>query len=63
MPDLVLSRVHRDFGGWQGEDQPVVAGVHRREPEDVPEDGTIGGRVPAVEDHMSTEDHCWLLSV
>ena len=36
----VVGGVRGQFGGWQGEDEPAVAGVDRREFEDVSEECT-----------------------
>ena len=41
----------------QREDQPAVPGVHRRESEDLLEEGAIGRRIVAVHDHVGTKDH------
>src|SRR5713101_8164889 len=52
------------FGGMDGnlrrrqcEDQPLMAGIHRREFEDVAEERAIGLRILAVHDHMGAKDH------
>ena len=40
----------------QREDEPAVAGVDRRQPQDVGEEGAVGGCVIGVEDRVNAGD-------
>jgi hypothetical protein len=51
------------FGGWQGEDQPAVAGVYGREAEDVSQEVPVCFCVRAVKDYVRAEDHELLLEM
>jgi hypothetical protein len=52
-----VGRMDGDFGGWEGEDEPAVAGVDVMEAECVAEEGPVGVVVGAVEDEVSAGDH------
>jgi hypothetical protein len=41
----------------QGEDQPTVARVDMRIPENVAEEGTIRFCIPRIDDHVRSIDH------
>ena len=49
--------VDGDFGRWEGEDEPAVAGVDVVEVESVAEKGAVGVGVGAVEDEVGAGDH------
>jgi hypothetical protein len=52
-----LGRMDGDLCRREGEDWPTGASVYRRKAEDVTEEGAIGWRILALDDHMTTEDH------
>src|SRR5579864_2383539 len=54
---LFIQIMERSLGGRQGEDQPAVAGVHRRKLQDVAEEGAVAFRIGAVEDDVGAVDH------
>src|ERR1700744_4186928 len=45
------------FGGWEGENQPAVAGVDVMEAESVAEKGAFGFGVGGVDDYVGAGDH------
>src|SRR5208283_3151063 len=45
------------FRGWQGKNEPAVAGVHRGEFENIPKESAIAFRVLAVDDDVSSVNH------
>src|SRR5258708_34660083 len=49
--------MNRRFRRRQREDEPSVASVHRGESENVPEEGTVGLRILAVDDDVRTKNH------
>ena len=52
-----VRRVHRHFRGRQLEDQPPTAGIDMPVAQCVPKEGTVGLRVAAVNNDVSTRDH------
>ena len=52
----VVAWMNRELSRWQSEDEPAIASIDGVEAEDVAEEGAIGSRVGAVDDHMSAAD-------
>ena len=56
-------RMHGHFRRRHRENQPSVTGIHRRQPEHVPEEGSIRLRIFAGDDDMRAKDHARFLSL
>src|SRR5262245_43608735 len=54
---VLIRRMERGFRRGHREDQPAMTGVHGRETKNISEEGAIGLRVLAVDDHVSSNDH------
>src|ERR1700686_5215187 len=57
VPGAFLRGMNGHLCRRQSEDQPTATSVNRGKSEDVSEEGAISGRVPAVADHVGTEDN------
>src|SRR5262245_15217192 len=57
MPPTLFGGMDSHFCRRQREDQPSVAGVHRRKSEGVTTEGAIGCRILAVKNNMRTKNH------
>ena len=57
VPTIFLVGMERGLGRRQSKNQPSMAGIHRFESEDIPEECAICFRVFAVHDDMRTEDY------
>jgi|HubBroStandDraft_6_1064221.scaffolds.fasta_scaffold139535_3 hypothetical protein len=57
MAIILFGRMKGRFGWRQGEYQPAVAGIERREPQHIAKEGAVRRCIFAVDDDMCTGNH------